>query len=528
MDWTLKNYDRATTKAPDIDTELGRLKALKTFQLLDRERDPSFDRLAQVTARTLSAPFAFINLVDLGRVWQVASFGLPEAPPAMDNIQSSSDELPRDMPRATSLCAHTILQKEFLLVIPDLLQDSRFQDCPWAQAGIRFYAGTPLVSPEGAHVGTLCVMDSKSRMGALREEDQEQLLDMATAVMDLMLEKRHTLQAVEASEIVGYPIQVKRSATFLRRKLWSLKEDSDFQTVASDTHRSLLHSAYEGSDFLYESLGCKNDDAKDKAANQKVESIHPESSRDSSTSTENVGEEGEMDMDMFVRSLQTAMESFPRKVHLSISIHGGLPPQLRLNDLKVFRASIALLTSACERTQEGFVRFKIYPQCEGDKVVVFECEDTGQDVDLEHFEGLFRAPAGGIDSSERKRIPVDGETGQVQPPSGICGPQVDDPVAGGFAVHPVARLVDSMGGRYGFRPRFVPGLGAMDDGSGSVFWFSIPWRLSKAGTPAALSTSSLDSAIDSALGGIEHTALADSSSLSIHRVDPSVAMNTRH
>mmetsp|Transcript_27076 Transcript_27076/g.56717 ORF Transcript_27076/g.56717 Transcript_27076/m.56717 type:complete len:230 (-) Transcript_27076:882-1571(-) len=224
------------------------------------------------------------------------------------------------------------------------------------------------------------------------------------------------------------------------------------------------------------------------------------------------------------------MEAFPRKVHLSISIHGGLPAELYFNDLKVFRAAIALLTSACERTQEGFVRFKMYPQDEGDeaRVIVFECEDTGRDVDLERFEELFQAPADGIDVGYEECINVNRKTGEMEHSPAGCEDRGDRPVAGGFAVHPVADYVGSMGGKYGFRPRFVTGVNAADSGSGSVFWFSIPLRTVKAGSTGGIpGTSTLDSAIDSALAptplaAIEHTVVEDSSQ-SIHRVDASAA-----
>lgn len=44
-----------------------------------------------------------------------------------------------------------------------LLADSRFADSPRAQAGIRFYAGAPLVTQSGFGLGTLCVVDDKPR-----------------------------------------------------------------------------------------------------------------------------------------------------------------------------------------------------------------------------------------------------------------------------------------------------------------------------------------------------------------------------
>ncbi|KAL7576389.1 hypothetical protein ACA910_018196 [Epithemia clementina (nom. ined.)] len=532
-DWILHNYDAETTGGPDIDAELSRLQNLKTFRLLDQNPDESFNRLASVAARMYDAPIAIIHLVDLGRIWQVA------ASPGL-SCSANYRDIKREMPRVTSLCAHTILQKELLLVVPNLMKDSRFRPTPWAKCGIRFYAGTPLISPEGAHIGTLCIMDCRPREMPFGEEQQEQLMDLAATVMDFMAERRQS-QSSAAPDYPGFTFSydVQRAATFLRYQLAQLKDDSDFQTVASDAHRYALQSAFDSADYLFASLVPHN-----QACNAPIISTSSHShnhelpkkkkkremppSREGSFSggggSPKIGEHKLMDMGLFVRSLETAMEAFPRRVNLSFSVHPELPSELWFNDLKVFRSSIALLTSACERTHDGFVKLKIYPRQEGNnaQVVVFECEDTGRDVDLDRFDNLFQPPTDGvIDVGYEECIYINSDNGKIRQTHASCDygrPNNNEPVSGGFAVHAVAEYVTSMGGKYGFRPRFVGTDTVGDAGTGSVFWFSIPLR--EATMAHITGTSALDGAIDSAL---EMSLPIANASNDIHRVDATAA-----
>ena len=107
-----------------------------------------FDRITRFAMGEFEMPMALISLVDRDRQWFKSNFGV-------DCAQTSRD---------TSFCAHTILERQ-TLVVPDALKDTRFRDNPLVigKPWVRFYAGAILRLPYGPAVGSLCVMDTRPR-----------------------------------------------------------------------------------------------------------------------------------------------------------------------------------------------------------------------------------------------------------------------------------------------------------------------------------------------------------------------------
>jgi hypothetical protein len=99
--------------------------------------------------------------------------------------------------RQHSFCAYTLQSKEGLFVIPDTHQDERFRENPYVTGhpGWRFYAGVPLVSPEGAKLGCFCLLDRKPRPQGLSLEDEQTLKTMANKVMERLVERRQKLKS---------------------------------------------------------------------------------------------------------------------------------------------------------------------------------------------------------------------------------------------------------------------------------------------------------------------------------------------
>lgn len=149
--------------------ESARLAALYAMAVLDTPPEEQFDRLTRLAAQLFNVPIATVSLIDADRQWLKSRFGVDEP----------------EMPRNISICTHTILGTQ-PLIIEDLAADNRFIDNPIVHDGpkIRFYAGIPLPSIGGHNVGSFCLIDTAPRH--LSEQGAEALKDLANIARDLL------------------------------------------------------------------------------------------------------------------------------------------------------------------------------------------------------------------------------------------------------------------------------------------------------------------------------------------------------
>jgi PAS domain S-box-containing protein len=122
-----------------------------------------------------------VSLVDSDRQWFKAKVGVEAA----------------QTPRSVGFCAHAICGAE-LMVVPDAARDERFARNPLVTADprIRFYAGAPLLTPDGHAVGTLCVLDRVPRQ---LSPSQAEALRMLSRQVVSQMELRRTRAELQES-----------------------------------------------------------------------------------------------------------------------------------------------------------------------------------------------------------------------------------------------------------------------------------------------------------------------------------------
>ena len=194
-------------KAQHHPHEPARLAALRAYDILDTPRESDFDDIVMLASRICQTPICVINMIDETRQWFKAETGLGV----------------RETPLNTSLCAHVILQDDFV-EIPDTLADARMADNPLclADPGLRFYAGALLKSKGGYPIGTLCVLDNRPRtLDPLQRDALRVLADQVMTQLDLraiianetVLRSEIDHRVKNSLQVVGAFVSLERQAS---------------------------------------------------------------------------------------------------------------------------------------------------------------------------------------------------------------------------------------------------------------------------------------------------------------------------
>ena len=134
---------------------------------MDIEPEKAYDDITDLAAQMCETSISLVTLIDDGQQWFKSRHGI------------DADQAPRTV----QFCEQTITRPNELLVVSDVRRDKRFADTHMVVDGtpICFYAGAPLVNPNGDAFGTLCVIDQVPHV--LTESQQDALWALSRQVV---------------------------------------------------------------------------------------------------------------------------------------------------------------------------------------------------------------------------------------------------------------------------------------------------------------------------------------------------------
>ncbi|HEY4582866.1 MAG TPA: GAF domain-containing protein [Lysobacter sp.] len=168
-----------------MPTEAERQREVDLYRIVDSLPEAAYDDIARLASMLCDAPTALVSLIDRERQWFKARVGLEAAQTLREH----------------AFCDHAIRTPDRIMEVRDATQDPRFRDNPLVtgETGIRFYAGMPLVTPGGAAIGTVCVIDDAPR--TLDDRQRAALESLARLTMNLMEGRRRELELRRATQL---------------------------------------------------------------------------------------------------------------------------------------------------------------------------------------------------------------------------------------------------------------------------------------------------------------------------------------
>jgi GAF domain-containing protein len=141
----MENYFGGINLYPENEAE--RLAAVR--QCLETIPSGYFANLANIMARTFNTPIALVSFVDKDEVSFAGNYGMEDT---------------KTVSRGLSLCSLAVLDKD-ATIFEDALKEPCLLSNPLVTGsfGLRFYAGAPIVTPDGFAIGTACIVDKEAR-----------------------------------------------------------------------------------------------------------------------------------------------------------------------------------------------------------------------------------------------------------------------------------------------------------------------------------------------------------------------------
>jgi diguanylate cyclase (GGDEF)-like protein len=220
-------------------SESARLRALYGYSILDTPPEPNLDRITALAAIILDQPVCTLSLADADRHWFKSRYGL------------SDTEIPRRM----SFCDETI-RSDDVFVVPDAFADSRFAAAPIVAGPphMRFYAGAPLVSPDGSRIGSLCVLDTKPHAD-FSDKQGNVLLDLAHTAVELLEARSRQIELAKLTEEIAHLARHDPLTGLANRRLLGEHMERTMTSPRPDEQTAVLYLDLDWFKEINDSLG---------------------------------------------------------------------------------------------------------------------------------------------------------------------------------------------------------------------------------------------------------------------------------
>lgn len=350
--------------AQNLIFEEQRLSNLLSYDILDTPEELRFDQLVHLANALCGTRQSVIGLIDSERQWFKARIGFEAS----------------ETPRSLSFCSHTIQQNE-VMEIPDAQLDERFKDHPAVISGeIRFYAGAPLMSPQGFNIGTLCVFGNTPR--TLSEEQKISLKMLASQAMELIQLKKvnkvltdqkelllHKARLQSIGELAGgvchqinNPLAIiKGRAMILRYRLQDKfqKDDpifSELEVIESTTER--VSSILKALRFYSKDLG------------NEVREVH---------------------LHEILEDAMTLVHNRIMKNEVTLHFDKGPDVILKVNKNQLVQVVVDLMTNALDSLEESDVKILNVKTFLRNNKIVVSVSDSGKGIKNEESKRIFDA-----------------------------------------------------------------------------------------------------------------------------------------